>query len=354
MRTSCTSCGGLIGLASGQGCGCGSQCIPGRKPPCFPCDSCHCLGRFFNGIYECLCYPDPFYEGAWLPIADSAFFTDAPRPITQMRLRWDSGWNFRFPDRAEYFWAAERSRSKAPAPVVVPDPHNPRVAAPKGPKAVNDIDYRQFSLYTEVALNRFGIFFEVPYRRVESEPTLVDFSGFADLITGTKSLLVDCPLAQLALQFKVFIPSGQPSKGLGTGHVSLEPSLLLGLRLAPETYLQTQFAYWIPIGGDQVYAGDVFHYHLSLNQTLWRPTGGLQLVGVIEGNGWAVLDGAYTQILDNGTLQTNRARGHIFSAGPGLRLFICDRYDLGVGSSFAFGSTRWAQSLVRAELRWRF
>jgi hypothetical protein len=42
------------------------------------------------------------------------------------------------------------------------------------------------------------------------------------------------------------------------------------------------------------------------------------------------------------------------SAGPGLRLFICDKIDLGVGSAFAFTGTHWAEELIRAEFRWRF
>jgi hypothetical protein len=360
ITASCKSCeGGIAGLAGGcASCsGCGVGCVPGRKPCCCPCEGKTVFGRIVNGLAECICCPDPCYEGHWIPIADSAFFADAPRPITQMRLRYEGAWDFTFPDRAEYFWAAQRLRGQPPPPPVPPVP-GARVSNPKGPAPPQrEIDYSQISLYTEVAVGRFGAFFEIPYREVNSLDDQVDFSGFADIIAGTKSLLVDCPLAQLALQFKVFAPSGQASKGLGTGHVSLEPSLLLGLRLAPDTYLQTQFAYWIPIGGDQIYAGDIFHYHLSFNQVLWRPAPRLTFIGTMEFNGWSVLDGAFTDpaILDiNGQIIPQSARTHIFSMGPGIRCFICDVIDLGVGSAFAVTDPNFGGQVVRAEFRWRF
>jgi len=42
------------------------------------------------------------------------------------------------------------------------------------------------------------------------------------------------------------------------------------------------------------------------------------------------------------------------SGGPGLRLFICEKFDIGVGSAIAFTGDRWAEELIRAEFRWRF
>jgi hypothetical protein len=278
-----------------------------------------------------------------MPLADAAFFADAPRPITQTRLRWDTVRNFPFPDRAEYFWAREKGAA-GPA------------AFAKGPTGpVAEIDYTQFSLYTEVAVGNFSAFFEIPYRNVDSIPdpvagNVVNESGFADIIAGTKSLLIDCPMGQLGFQFKIFTPSGQPVRGLGTGHVSLEPALLLGLRLTRTTYLQTQWAYWIPIGGDPDYAGDIFHYHLSLNQVLWRPSEGLEFIGVAEFNGWSVLDGQFTDAAGNAI----RARTNMFSMGPGIRCYVCKKIDFGLGSTFMTTDASWGDQWVRADLRWRY
>ena len=41
-----------------------------------------CLGRFGSGFIECICCPDPCYEGSWNYIANAAFFRDTVRPFT--------------------------------------------------------------------------------------------------------------------------------------------------------------------------------------------------------------------------------------------------------------------------------
>src|SRR5262249_60324112 len=108
---------------------------------------------------------------------------------------------------------------------------------------------------------------------------LCNASGFGDSVIGTKSMLLDCCLMQITFQFKTFLPAGNFTAGLGTAHVSLEPSILWNVNCAKDTYLQSQFAYWIPIGGDQLYEGNIFHMHMSLNHVLWRPCPALPTLG---------------------------------------------------------------------------
>lgn len=327
----CSSCGGgLLGGGSGGcvGCGGGSgQCSPGRRPCDCCCSSDTCLGRFINGAYQCVCCPDPCYEPQWLAIADAAFFVDAARPVTQMRLRVDQSWSMNGPDRAEYFWA--KIKGKGPG------------------QPVNRIDVSEFKMYNETAAGRAGFSIEMPYRRIEKD---FNSSGFADMTIGTKAMLLDCQLMQITFGFKTYIPSASPGKGLSTGHVSLEPSLLWTFRLAPATYLQTQSSLWIPLGGDPAFQGNVFHYHMSLNQILWKPCTDLQLIGTLELNDWSIFNGKQTDPV----LGTVNAKGNLASAGPGLRLVLCDKLDFGVGSQFAFTNQRWADEMIRVDFRWRF
>lgn len=363
VQAACHSCGGGL-LAPSADIGswgpnaCGARCYPGRQDCGFHGDHTTFCGRVFGGLYDCLCCPDPCYEPRWLPIADAAFFVDAPRPKTQTRLRADWGLNFQFPDRSEYFWAREGVDQVNTSGEPVP-------ALGKGPGfAERRIHYRQFNYYLEGATGKVGAFVEIPYRSVDPEdPANRGASGFADMNVGTKSLLIDCELLQLAFQFRTYIPIGQAGKGLGTQHVSLEPSLLWALKLAPDTYLQAQTAYWIPIAGDQFYAGDIFHYHLSLNQVLYRFLPDVLLIGTFEVSGWSVLDGAFTDpdtLLpdpdDPATLLpvAKNARGHLMSIGPGLRLDICEKVDIGVGTAFAVTEHHFAEQLYRLEIRWRF
>src|SRR5207302_9452096 len=143
------------------------------------------VGRAFCALYDCICCPDPCYEPHWLPIADSAFFVDAARPITQMRLRWDSEFGIDHPDRAEYIWARERVAKGSPG---------------KGPTfAPRHIDIESLSLYSEAAAGAFGFFMEMPYEHIDSDPdpSTGSVSGFADMVIGTKAMLLDCELLQL-------------------------------------------------------------------------------------------------------------------------------------------------------------
>jgi hypothetical protein len=294
-------------------------------------------------------------------LADAAFFVDAARPQTQMRLRWDSGFDLKQPDRAEYFWARERVNQL--------EPNGPctKHGFGKGPACIpRSLDYEDLSLYMEGASGAFGAFIEVPYSEIEPESSAIspnpccNKSGFRDMTVGTKSLLLDCELVQIGFQFKTFIPTGDFTNGLGTAHVSLEPSILFALKLTNESYVQGQLAYWIPIGGDDLYQGNIFHMHYSYNRLLWCPMHDVQLVGTVEMNEWSILGGNYTNpdFLVTAGGRTGpvpvSAVTSMFSIGPGARLFICDKIDVGVGSAFAVTGTHWAEELVRAEFRWRF
>ena len=57
-----------------------------------------------------------------------------------------------------------------------------------------------------------------------------------------KSVMFDSELLLFTFQFKTYIPTGNAAAGLGTGHVSLEPSLLSTLKLSSNAYLQSQLA----------------------------------------------------------------------------------------------------------------
>jgi hypothetical protein len=356
LPVGCASCGsGLLapapppvdgdGIPCAAGCGC-SQCYPGQ----IPCDCCgdasNCVTRMLGGLYHCICCPDPCYLSTWRPLANNAFFVPQVKPITQIRLGGDFAGEYQFPDKAEFFWAQENAKG-------------PRYAGPallpgvKPPGAPN-LDYAEGNLYMEGAISRFGLFVNLPYLNVE--PTLYrGASGFSDMSVGTKSLLLDCELIQFTFQFQTFIPTGNFLQGLGTGHVSLEPSLIWALKLTQLTYWQAQVAYWFPIGGTSTFQGPVFHYHLALNQMLWQCgcEKAVQLIGSAELGGYEIAGGAYTAPV-TGLPASAKDVGSIVNAGPGLRLVICNKIDIGAGSYFAISKDRMAAALARIEFRWRF
>jgi hypothetical protein len=338
----CSSCGGCSG--------CGTNgCVPGRAPCDCCCDAVDGPGRFLCGIYQCICCPDPCYEPHWNALADASFFqTGGPRPITQTRLRFEDAFHMPFPDKSEFFWARADGN-----------------AAAKGPKQVvpaivdsNKINDRELHMYTEAATGSFGAWVDMAYRNVSADQ-YQGASGFSDLTIGTKSLLLDCELLQFAFEFNTMVPTGNFLKGLGTGHVSLEPGVLLALKLAPETYLQSELAYRFPLGGDQAFEGPVFHYHLSLNQRLWHCGNGVQLIGTAELNGWEFCGGQFTGPGNTTAANVDLAvsgspAADVLNMGPGLRLVLCDKVDFGVAGYFNVTSGSIANEFFQFDFRWRF
>lgn len=323
---SCLDCGGGFGGCGGCGGGCGSC---GGCNACEPCVAKTRTGRFACELYRALCCPDPCYIPQWTGIANAAFWVESARPVTQTRYRWDMAFDMIYPDRAEYIW--------------------PQVGAIGPAVAPNSLMFHELSMYSEVANGNFSFFVDTPYRSYNTDAD-VHAAGFTDINLGTKSLLFDCDLLQITFQFRTWIPSGNGLKGLGTEHVSLEPSLLMALNLAPDTYAQAQIAEWIPVGADGG-AGAILHYHASLNQVLWRWQPSIPIIGTLEANGWSFQDGQYT----SPTLGQQSASGETYvSAGPGIRVVVCDKIDFGIGSAFAVTENHWGEQTLRSEFRWRF
>ncbi len=355
--------GGCCAGGCGSGCGpCGiGQCVPGRTNCCSVCDDTTVLGRLLCGLYCCICCPDPCYDPCWNPIANAAFFTDPVRPVTMTRIRWDSVVNYTLPDRSEFFMARlGNAGGKGTAPIVGmppaparggPEINAGRITGAKNTAFLASLRYNDLMFYQEVAVAKASFFFEMPYRSLDPQGPYPHAANFGDLNLGVKSLFFDCELLQLAFQFRTYLPTGNFTKGIGTGHVSLEPSLLGSLKLTPNTYLQGQLAEWIPIGGDPSYQGAILHYHLSANQVLWRLLPDVPLIGTFEFNGYSFQAGQFTDPI-NGPFQQSSGDTYI-SVGPGLRLVVCNKIDFGVGTAFAVdhhGPGQW----YRTEFRWRF
>jgi hypothetical protein len=306
-----------------------NTCVPGRKQ-CHGIDTSSVCGRLFGGLCEELCCPDPCYEPRWIPEANAAFFQDSPRPVTQTRIRWDAGFHYRFPDTSEFFWA-EINR--------------------KGPRILTRaLRYDDLTFYQEIAAKGASFFIEIPYRTFEPDIG-PGGSGFGDMNVGGKTVLFDSELLLLTLQFRTFIPTGNFTAGVGTGHASLEPSLMAAIKLWPTTYFQTELSEWIPLAGTPGFASSVFHFHFSLNHNLCHWGDCLNIVGVMEFNGYTYR-GAFTDF-ESGAV-VGASGGTFANAGPGIRAQLCDRIDFGVAADFGFGNRHGPGQIYRTEMRVRY
>jgi hypothetical protein len=334
---SCPTCGN--GMGGIGGCGPG-QCRAGAGARC--CEAFPATGpltRFVGLIYQCICCPDPCYQPHWEPIADAAFFTDAPRPVTQTRVRWDYSAHVIFPDRGEFLLPRADGKGKGPKP-------NPPALG------IGYLDYHELSIQAEAAAGPASVTIVTPYRSINPFPFANSAAGFGDVQITSKNILYDCELFIFSFQMRTYIPSGNFGKGLGVGHVSLEPGLISGIRLSPDTYAVAEVVEWIPLGGDQDYQGAHLRFNFSLNHVLWRPVHDVQLIGTLEMNGINWQDGAFTDPVD-GPLQKLSGETAV-AFGCGARLFFCDKFDFGVGGMFGATGKYWAREQMRFEVRYRF
>jgi hypothetical protein len=280
-----------------------------------------------NGFKDATCCPDPCYQPKWVPAANAALFVDHARPTTMTRIRWDSGRRLTDPDRAERFWATIGGTG----------PTNPETR----------VDYNELRFYQEFGSDRFSFFIDLPYRSLDSQRN-GGAGGIGDLQIGTKSLLLDSELVQFSFQFVTTIPTAGTRSGIGVGHVSLDPSLLVAIKLHENTYSQHQLGYWFGVGNSN---GSILHTENSINHVLFRPMVDTDFIASLEATSYTFTSGRFT---DAAGVVRRANDTTYFSMGPGFRLAVCNKIDFGFGMQFALTSRHFAEQLYRTEFRWRF
>ena len=265
-----------------------------------------------------------------VPVA--LFEIDAAQPANVFRIRFDAAYDHERPDRAEYFWA--------------------RTQDGKGPdSAERNVDYQEIRFYLERRTERSSAFTEIPLRVLDPEVN-PNTTGLSDINFGVKSILFEGEQYQLTSIFRTYILSGLDRRGLGTGHVSMEPGILGNYRLSDYTYLHGEFKFFFPIAGDSDFSGEVLRYGVGLSH-VWSESSslGCTLIPTIELVGWSVLDGMETT--PTGTAVDIDPEG-ILNVQPGLRIVFGESFELGISGAFAISGNHWYEELLRLDLRWFF
>jgi hypothetical protein len=273
-------------------------------------------------------------------------YIDSALIRSQFRIRFDAAYDDNRPDRAEFFYA-KCGCFRAPG-----------VRAPGPPLAETNVDYQDLTAYLELALtSRLSLFVETPERFLNPEQNS-NATGFADMNFGAKFALISCPDQVLTFQFRTYVPTGEPGLGLGTGHYSLEPSLLLWQQLSDRLYLEAELRDWIPIEGTD-FAGNVLRYGVGLSYFIIgepqlpgrHSDQRLSLAPVIEFVGWTVLSGKEFAP-DIGI--KDAAGDTIVNAKFGLRLGYGDHHTFAVSYGRALTGTVWYKDIIRVEYRFAF
>jgi hypothetical protein len=261
-------------------------------------------------------------------------YIDTAVPFTHVRFRYDAAFDNNRPDRAEFFYAKCGCFPGAPGPLL-PEKR---------------VDYQDWSLYLEYAVNgRFSGFFEGYIRAINPDVNPNEV-GIGDINTGFKAALIACPDQFVTFQFRVFIPTGDARDGLGTNHTSLEPALLVYRQLSDKMWLSAELRDWIPIGGTD-FQGNVLRYGVGVSYDVYNRCG-TRVAPVAEFVGWTVLGGKEFDAIQNETFD---AKGDtIINAKIGARTYFGGNNDFYVGYGRALTGEVWYKDILRVEYRRSF
>ncbi len=261
------------------------------------------------------------------------FMIDTTQPLKFTGLRLDMAGGVESPDLAEYFWS--KAGGKGP------------------PEPETRYNYQDIKYVFSVGGPRNAIITELPIRFVD--PTVNDnHSGLGDVTITLKTLLLDGERIQLSSHFKTYILSGSAGAGLGTGHMSLEPGLLARYRLHDSLYAHGQMKFWIPLGADEVHAGQALEWGFGISQVMYD-SDLYALMPTLEFVGLSALNGQRT-VAPGGGIEDVDGDTFVMIA-PGIRAVLDEPCDfglpeLGLSTGISVTDGGWYSSLIRFELRW--
>jgi hypothetical protein len=301
----------------------------------------------------------PPLEGSMVGYVDDAIVG------SQVRIRFDAGFKDNAPDRAEFFYPQCGCNPGGPGP---------------RPGASNNINFQQLYFQGEFApVRRFSVFTEVPIRWIQPQsfipgtsnvvqgvavPGASPFSnqsGISDVRAGFKLAATASSDHSLTFQFKAYFPSGDGSRGLGTAHYSVEPSLLYYQRLSDRWAVESQIGGWLPINGSSLsgrnYAGDIFFYGIGPSYKLVNREN-IKFAPVVELFGWHVLGGL--ELLGTGlpppasATVADASGTNIVNLKIGARTSFGRHNSVYVGFGQAVTHSVWYEHIVRLEYRYSF
>jgi len=285
-------------------------------------------------------------------------YVDDSTISTRIRVRFDAAYGLESPDRAEFFYGkCGCYRSLSPA-----DPaYDPNAPGP-GPGVVTNLNFDEIRVLAEYAPNgKYSLFAELPFRFLRPDtfapgPNFGSENGFGDLKFGGKAALISKPQRQVTAMLRIGTRTGDASKGLGTNHGTIEPSLLFEESPNDRLSIEAEFGDVIPINGSagiptsgsDKFSSSVIYYGVGPSYELYR-TPNFTVSPVVELVGWHVVGGFQTSA-------TEGAAGgwDIVNLKFGARVGMSDGSSFYVGYGHALTKDSWYDNILRFEYRMPF
>lgn len=271
-----------------------------------------------------------------LPFA--LFEIDAAQPSNNFRIRMESARDWEFPDRVEYFWGKLNG---------------------KGPKVDSEssVDYQDYRIAIETGGERFSATTEIPLRFID--PTgVANTGGMGDMVVTTKTVMMDGESFQLTQVLRNQMPTGSVKRGLGNGHVSMEPGFVARYNWDQRTMIHNELKLWFPIGAEPGFSGPVLRYGFGC-ANVWYDSDTFAVLRSFEMVGWSILTGQKTvgtQFPPVANPQSIDGE-NIINLYPGLRFVRDDDgtlFEVGVSGGVSVTERHWYSDVLRLELRWTF
>jgi hypothetical protein len=304
--------------------------------------------------------PNP--EGSMVGYIDNAIVG------SQIRMRFDAGFDIDSPDRAEFFYA-KCGCYRALNGTGLQAAFDPNAPGP-GTGIPTALNFQQLRFNLEYApLKRFSVFADVPFRWIQPQGfvpasslpfTPTNFGnqgGIGDFEAGFKLAAVTTRNTYLTFQFRTYFPTGDSYRGLGTAHYSVEPSVLYYQKLTDRWSAEAQLGDWHPIGGSagvptnntEGFAGDIFTYGIGPSYQVYRGER-VRIAPVVEMVGWRVLGGF--QSLQPGFKEVGGM--NIVNIKGGVRTSIGNNNSFYIGFGQAVTHDVWYKHIIRFEYRYSF
>lgn len=259
-------------------------------------------------------------------------YIDSAIPGNIFRLRYDDAYNARRPTRAEFIYA--RTAPQGPG-LPLPEP---------------SIDFQEATAYLEKQISPcFSAFVELPTRFLNPDVN-ANAAGFGDMNAGFKYVFWQGETGLATFQFRTYIPTGDAERGLGTHHVSLEPSLLFYRAVGDKAAIEGELRYWVPVGGTE-FAGDILRYGIGFRYEVFN-NGYLRINPVTELVTWTVLSGQESFVFPSGLPAVQGAAGDtIVNVKVGVRFAWENWADVYAGYGRPLTGDRWYENIFRVEFR---
>ncbi|MDZ4820157.1 MAG: hypothetical protein SGJ20_14410 [Planctomycetota bacterium] len=301
---------------------------------CGDCDQCGPLGpkRFPLWGWNNACLVEDGVGTERLPFAIQEI--EIAQPSNNFRLRADLAYDWTYPDRAEFFWAKQGVRGPA-----IPE---------------TAVDYQEMRVRMEVGGPKFSATTDLPIICLDPEQN-PNTTGFGDMSLATKLVMLDGDTWQMTQFFKTTFATGSAGKGLGNGHISIEPGFLFRQKYNKITDLHYELRYWVPLGGDLDASGQVLRAGAGVSRLLYE-SDDYAIIPTLEFVSWWALDGQQTA--PDGFIEAVDPVA-ILNVYPGVRFVYdmgCDLglLEAGIGTGLALTSDHWYASLLRFELKWTY